>query len=151
VVGNLLGLWCIAFSSMAAIDDTTAVGLAAAAVLGGVVVGGALVVLFVEARWRRAAAPPSAQAQSARAAGAAPAKDEDVSVPPTRKEIETLLLVARGLTNKEIAAKLCISEAGVAKRMLKVYDKLDLKVRERNHAVFRARQMGWLGERDGGE
>src|SRR3712207_7383464 len=51
------------------------------------------------------------------------------------REVEVLELVARGASNKEIAARLWISEATVKTHLIHVYDKLE--VADRTSAVDR--------------
>lgn len=47
----------------------------------------------------------------------------------TERELETIALVAEGLKNKEVAAKLFISEATVRHHMTSIFDKLDVSSR----------------------
>jgi two-component system NarL family response regulator len=54
---------------------------------------------------------------------------------PTGKEIEVLSLVARGLSDKEIAAQLFLTESAVKTRLRHIYRKLGLKNRA-HAAVF---------------
>jgi DNA-binding NarL/FixJ family response regulator len=54
---------------------------------------------------------------------------------PTRQEIEVLSLVARGLSDKEIAAQLFLTEAAVKTRLRHIYRKLGLNNRAQA-AVF---------------
>ena len=58
------------------------------------------------------------------------------------REVEVLGLVARGLSNADIAAKLVISEATVKSHLLHVFGKLG--VGDRTAAVTVARERGWL-------
>ncbi len=58
------------------------------------------------------------------------------------REMEILATVARGATNKEIAAQLFISEATVKTHLLHVYDKLGVK--DRAAAVGAAYERGML-------
>jgi LuxR family maltose regulon positive regulatory protein len=60
----------------------------------------------------------------------------------TPRELEVLALLARHLTNKEIAAELVISPETVKTHTLNIYRKLD--VRKRQHAVATARELGFL-------
>lgn len=71
-----------------------------------------------------------------------PGHDQQLSNPLTRREIEILGLLAPGLVNKEIAAKLCISPETVKKHSQHIYRKLN--VSNRRHAVARAYEMGIL-------
>lgn len=58
------------------------------------------------------------------------------------RELEILATVAKGATNKEIAAQLFISEATVKTHLLHIYDKLD--VNDRAAAVGAAYERGLL-------
>lgn len=58
------------------------------------------------------------------------------------REVEVLGLVARGLSNAEIAGALVLSEATVKSHLLHVFAKLD--VGDRTAAVTVARERGWL-------
>ena len=53
--------------------------------------------------------------------------DNFVPEPVSVREREVLLLAARGLSGKEIAAKLCISERTVQTHLASIYDKLGAK------------------------
>lgn len=81
---------------------------------------------FDSARWvfdRLGATPDLARAEAlARGATAAPSL-------LTAREVEVLRLVAAGLTNREIAAELVLSEKTVARHLSNVYAKLDLSSR----------------------
>lgn len=65
------------------------------------------------------------------------------------REREVLALVARGLTNKEIAAKLIISENTARNHVSRILEKLDLT--RRSEAATFAAQHGLLGDEEGGE
>ncbi|WBB82514.1 response regulator transcription factor [Micromonospora sp. WMMD882] len=62
--------------------------------------------------------------------------------PPSQRELEVLTQVARGLSNKEIAAKLFVSEATVKTHLLHLYAKLG--VNDRAAAVATAYDRGLL-------
>ena len=49
--------------------------------------------------------------------------------PLTQREIEVVKLVASGITNREIAKKLNISEKTVARHLNNIFNKLDLSSR----------------------
>ncbi|MDH3814663.1 MAG: LuxR C-terminal-related transcriptional regulator [Acidobacteriota bacterium] len=65
-----------------------------------------------------------------------------IGPPLTRRELETLELLARRLTNKEIAARLSVTSAAVKKRLESVYAKLD--VHTRREAVAAAVARGFI-------
>ena len=75
--------------------------------------------------------PPEIAAELAEHAG-----EEDLSA----RELEVLGLVARGNANKEIAARLAISEETVKSHMTKILAKL--RANDRTHAVTIGLQRG---------
>jgi LuxR family maltose regulon positive regulatory protein len=90
---------------------------------------------------RLLAAFPAVQAGSGAARGRASAAQPLVE-PLTPRELEVLALLARHLTNKEIAAELVISPVTVKTHTLNIYRKLD--VRKRREAVERAQELNLL-------
>jgi DNA-binding NarL/FixJ family response regulator len=82
---------------------------------------------------------PSIAAQLARAAVRPPAPETPVL---TAREAEILALVAAGLSNPEIAARLFIGESTVKTHLLHVFAKLE--VGDRTRAVTRALELGLL-------
>jgi len=72
--------------------------------------------------------------------GQAPAQPGEAH--PTPREMDVLSLMARGFTNKAIAAQLKISERTVQGHIASLFDKLD--VGSRTEAVVRASQLGWV-------
>ena len=60
----------------------------------------------------------------------------------SERESEVMLLVAEGLSNREIAERLCLAVGTVKKHVYNIYDKLD--VRTRTRAIARAREIGLL-------
>jgi DNA-binding NarL/FixJ family response regulator len=61
---------------------------------------------------------------------------------PTRRELEVMTLLAKGLSNREIAEHLMISEHTVRNHLGHVFGKL--AVSSRTQAVVRASEIGWL-------
>jgi DNA-binding NarL/FixJ family response regulator len=78
---------------------------------------------------------------------AAPAKGAAPAVRLTRREREILLAVAGGLSNKEVAQKLCIEPQTVKNHMHNILEKMRLS--NRYQAVEYARARGLL-PRDAG-
>ncbi len=70
-------------------------------------------------------------------------RDEDE---PSRRELEILLLAARGLSNRQIAASLTISEATVKRHLANLYAKMG--VSSRGEATRKALSEGWFTARD---
>jgi DNA-binding CsgD family transcriptional regulator len=60
----------------------------------------------------------------------------------TRREVEILELIAQGLSNREIAEKLCVSENTVKTHCSRVFDKLGAK--RRTQAVQLGKELGLL-------
>jgi len=67
-------------------------------------------------------------------------KREDLGI--TRRELEILALIAQGLSNREIAAKLFVSENTVKTHSSRVFDKLG--ARRRTQAVQFGKEFGLL-------
>jgi DNA-binding CsgD family transcriptional regulator len=67
-------------------------------------------------------------------------KREDLGI--TRRELEILELVAQGMSNREIAAKLYVSENTVKTHCGRAFDKLG--ARRRTQAVLLGKQLGLL-------
>ncbi len=63
-----------------------------------------------------------------------------------RRELEVLKLAAKGLSNKEIAAELVISERTVQTHLVNIFKKLE--VGSRTEAVLHALKEGWLSPDD---
>jgi LuxR family maltose regulon positive regulatory protein len=66
----------------------------------------------------------------------------DLIEPLSERELEILEIIAEGLTNPEIASRLCLSPNTVKAHAHNIYGKLD--VRNRTQAVSRARVLGLL-------
>jgi LuxR family maltose regulon positive regulatory protein len=77
--------------------------------------------------------------QAAEGGRAGSAQDASLVDPLTPRELEVLALLARHLTNKQIAEELVISPGTVKTHTLRIYQKLD--VRGRQQAVARAREL----------
>ena len=60
----------------------------------------------------------------------------------TRRESEVLKLAARGLTNRDIAARLGLTERTVKGHLMSVFDKMN--VGSRTEAVLEALKRGWV-------
>jgi DNA-binding NarL/FixJ family response regulator len=65
---------------------------------------------------------------------------------PSSRELVILLLAARGLSNRQIAASLSLSEATVKRHLANLYAKMD--VGSRGEATRRALSEGWFSARD---
>jgi DNA-binding NarL/FixJ family response regulator len=65
---------------------------------------------------------------------------------PSGRELEILLLAARGLSNRQIAASLTLSEATVKRHLANLYAKLE--VGSRGEATRKALSEGWFTSRD---
>jgi DNA-binding NarL/FixJ family response regulator len=61
---------------------------------------------------------------------------------PTNREMEVLMLVARGYTNKAIALQLGISDRTVQGHLAHIFDKLNAN--SRTESVMRAVALGWI-------
>ncbi|OAB47458.1 AAA family ATPase [Paenibacillus antarcticus] len=59
--------------------------------------------------------------------------------PLTKREVEVLIALTEGLSNKEIAVKLGIGEATVKTHIINLYSKLGVK--RRGHAIIRAKEL----------
>ncbi|HSJ58488.1 MAG TPA: response regulator transcription factor [Anaerolineae bacterium] len=75
---------------------------------------------------------------------APPAREADAGLPEplSEREHEVLLLLARGLSNREISARLHLAEGTVKNYVTSVLGKLG--VRDRTQAALRAREMGLI-------
>jgi DNA-binding CsgD family transcriptional regulator len=66
--------------------------------------------------------------------------DAELLAELTEREVEVLDLIARGLTNEEIAQRLVISPKTVRNHITNIFSKLD--VTHRSQAIVRAREVG---------
>lgn len=73
----------------------------------------------------------------------APAASSELAEPLTRKELQTLQLLARGYSNNEMAERLFISESTVRTHLRNINFKL--QVGSRTQAIAVARKLGLLG------
>jgi DNA-binding NarL/FixJ family response regulator len=62
------------------------------------------------------------------------------------RELELLVLVARGLSNVQVASSLHLSEATVKRHLANIYEKIG--VRSRTEATSKALAEGWISEVD---
>ena len=62
------------------------------------------------------------------------------------RELEILLLVARGLSNRQISRTLNVAEATVKRHLANLYPKMD--VSSRGEATRKALSEGWISSRD---
>ena len=84
-----------------------------------------------------------ASAQGAESAAAfSPDRDRQQSLRITARELEILTLVARGLSNREIATQLFVSENTVKTHCSRAFDKLGAV--RRTQAVQRGKELGLL-------
>lgn len=72
----------------------------------------------------------------------APAPGPAADIPMTIREIEILTLIAEGCTNREIAARLSVSENTVKTHVSRILEKLDVSTR--SQAAMQARTRGWI-------
>ena len=62
------------------------------------------------------------------------------------RELEILLLVARGLSNRQVSRTLNLAEATVKRHLANLYPKMD--VSSRGEATRKALSEGWISARD---
>ncbi|MDQ5810317.1 MAG: response regulator transcription factor [Actinomycetota bacterium] len=72
--------------------------------------------------------------------------ENDAEGEPSARELEILLLAARGLSNRQISTTLTISEATVKRHLANLYAKMG--VGSRSEATSKALSEGWLTARD---
>jgi len=85
----------------------------------------------VLAEFSRLAAAPTPEAQA-----------PSLPFPLTERELEVLQALARGLSNREIAAQLVITEGTVKNHVSNLIDKL--QVRDRTQAVLKGQELGLI-------
>jgi DNA-binding NarL/FixJ family response regulator len=66
-----------------------------------------------------------------------------LSVPLTERELDVLQALARGLSNREIAGQLVITEGTVKNHVSSLIDKMG--VRDRTQAVLKGQELGLIG------
>lgn len=81
-------------------------------------------------------------AEFSRLAASAPAQPAGLAEPLTEREREVLRAIAAGLSNREIAARLVITEGTVKNHVSSLLGKLD--VRDRTQALIKARELGLI-------
>jgi ATP/maltotriose-dependent transcriptional regulator MalT len=64
----------------------------------------------------------------------------------SRRELEVLRLAARGLSNRQIAHHLRLSEATIKRHLANLYPKMG--VRSRGEVTRKALELGWVSLRD---
>jgi DNA-binding NarL/FixJ family response regulator len=72
--------------------------------------------------------------------------EEDTEEVPSGRELEILLLAARGFSNRQIATSIHISEATVKRHLANLYAKIG--VGSRSEATRKALLEGWISARD---
>ena len=72
--------------------------------------------------------------------------ENDAEGEPSARELEIMLLAARGLSNRQIATTLTISEATVKRHLANLYAKMG--VGSRSEATSKALLEGWMTARD---
>jgi DNA-binding NarL/FixJ family response regulator len=72
--------------------------------------------------------------------------NENAEEMPSGRELEILLLASRGLSNRQIAASLHISEATVKRHLANLYAKI--RVSSRSEATHKALLQGWISALD---
>ena len=72
--------------------------------------------------------------------------ESEVEGDPSGRELEILLLAARGLSNRQIATTLTISEGTVKRHLANLYAKIE--VGSRGEATRKALSEGWITTRD---
>jgi LuxR family transcriptional regulator, maltose regulon positive regulatory protein len=97
--------------------------------------------LLQEARARTVMPDYVARLLAAFGAGT-PLAENNLTEPLSQRELEVLALMAAGLTNREIAARLVISPETVKKHTTAIYGKLGVK--NRTEAAARARDLDLL-------
>ena len=73
---------------------------------------------------------------------AAPAAGERLPEPLSERELEVLALIAAGMSNQDIAAKLFLSTSTIKTHINRLYRKLD--ARSRTQAIARARELNLI-------
>ncbi len=91
---------------------------------------------------RSALAPEVAQKVVGQIAGVTRSADDEVVQTLTDRELNTLRLAAKGLTNRAIGLEMGISDRTVQGHLANIYTKLHVSTR--TEAVLKAIRLGWL-------
>ena len=89
---------------------------------------------------------PAVASPPADGAARAPSAGADTPEPLSSRELEVLRLVARGLSDRAVAAELVVVTGTVKRHLSNIYAKLG--VRSRTQALARAHALGWLAADD---
>src|SRR5215217_2785837 len=100
----------------------------------------------VRAAAQRTLGPPGENVILAVPRGVLERVEERGEEEPSGRELEILLLAASGLSNRQIAASLTLSEATVKRHLANLYAKM--KVGSRGEATRKALSEGWFTARD---
>ncbi len=71
-------------------------------------------------------------------------KSEHTAITLSPRELEVLHLMARGLSNREIAGQLFVSPNTVKTHTSRIFEKMSVK--RRTQAIALAKQLGWIQE-----
>jgi DNA-binding NarL/FixJ family response regulator len=91
---------------------------------------------------RKVLAEFSRMASAGQTPAAAPATDQVLPVPLTEREQDVLQALAHGMSNREIAEQLVITEGTVKNHVSSLIDKLG--VRDRTQAVLKGQELGLI-------